>query len=245
MTKWFYKILDKWLVKYLTAPSESRAKKTTNSPELLAWAIRPGDVLLVEGKERFSTAIKYLTQSNWSHAAIYIGPRGVNAKGETLDLLEADLKEGVRLIPLATYGEFHTRICRPRDLYPEDLERIIDFCFSRIGHSYDIQNILDLARYLLPHPLVPTKWRKKVLQFGSADPTQVICSSLIADAFQSIDYPILPLIETIEGSEVYKTLPASLFTPSDFDRSPYFEIIKPTYLRGFKYRELGWEKTKV
>ena len=62
--QWLYKILTKWLIAYLTVPSEGRAKPTTNSPELLAKTIRPGDVLLVEGKERFSTAIKYLTQSN-------------------------------------------------------------------------------------------------------------------------------------------------------------------------------------
>ncbi len=239
--KWLLKILNKWLIAYLSVPSEGRAKKTTNSIELLAATIKPGDVLLVEGKERFSTAIKYLTQSNWSHAAIYVGPRGKNEKGEVLDLLEADISEGVRLISLTEYASFHTRICRPLGLSSTDLEHIIDFCHSKLGHAYDLKNVFDLARYLLPVPWVPTRFKKAMLAFGSSNSTQVICSSLIAEAFQSINYPILPLIEKSGDREVHTKLSATLFTPSDFDRSPYFNIIKPTFIKGFEYGSFEWD----
>lgn len=240
--KWLIKKVTDSLIAYLRVPSEGRAKKTTNSPELLKETIRPGDVLLVEGKERFSTGIKYLTQSNWSHAAIYVGPRGTNEKGEVLDLLEADIKEGVRLIPLSEYSTFHTRICRPKDLDDADLEKIIEFCYSKIGYKYDLKNILDLARYLFPVPWVPTRFKKKVLELGSSDPTEVICSSLIAEAFQSIDYPILPIVEEGVEGKIHKRYPATLFTPSDFDRSPYFEIVKPTFQKGFNYHDFLWDK---
>lgn len=243
--KWIIKVITKWLIAYLTVPSEGRAKKTTNSLELLALTIKPGDVLLVEGKERFSTAIKYLTQSNWSHAAIYVGERGRNESGLALDLLEADISEGVRLIPLAEYGDYHTRICRPLELNPEDLEKIISFCYSKLGQSYDLKNIFDLARYLFPLPWVPTRFRKKVLTFGSSDSTQVICSSLIAEAFQSINYPILPIIEKSGEKQIHKRLSATLFTPSDFDRSPYFDIIKPTFVKGFDYHSIYWDKGPI
>ena len=40
---------------------------------LMSQILKPADVVLVEGKRRISTAIKYLTQSSWSHAAIYVG----------------------------------------------------------------------------------------------------------------------------------------------------------------------------
>lgn len=240
--KWLFDSIYNLLIAYLRRPSEGRAKKTTNSPELLAKTIKPGDVLLVEGKERFSTGIKYLTQSNWSHAAIYVGPRGTNEKGEILDLLEADIQEGVRLIPLSEYGTYHTRICRPLNLAPDDLEKIIDFCYSKIGYRYDIKNIFDLARYLFPVPWVPTKYKKRVLEIGSSDPTEVICSSLIAEAFQSIDYPILPIVEEGVEGKYHKRYPATLFTPSDFDRSPYFEIVKPTFRKGFNYHDFLWDK---
>lgn len=240
--KWILKKIEDLLIAYLRTPSDSRAKKTTNSLELLKQTIQPGDVLLVEGKERFSTGIKYLTQSNWSHAAIFVGPRGKNEKGEDLDLLEADIKEGVRVIPLSEYGTFHTRICRPKNLAPEDLEKIIDYCYSKIGYRYDLKNIFDLARYLFPVPWVPTRYKKKMLEFGSSDPTEVICSSLIAEAFHSIDYPILPIVEEGEKGKVHKRYPAALFTPSDYDRSPYFEIVKPTFVKGFNYHDFAWDK---
>ena len=40
---------------------------------VLARTLEPGDMLLVEGNTRLSAVIKYLTQSTWSHAALYIG----------------------------------------------------------------------------------------------------------------------------------------------------------------------------
>ena len=36
-------------------------------------ALEPGDVVLVEGQSRVSSAIQFITSSNWSHAAIFIG----------------------------------------------------------------------------------------------------------------------------------------------------------------------------
>ena len=39
-----------------------------------AGSLKPGDVLLVEGNNHISGVIKYLTQSTWSHAALYVGP---------------------------------------------------------------------------------------------------------------------------------------------------------------------------
>ena len=47
---------------------------TPSDPEQLRGLIQPGDVLLVEGNNRISGIIKYLTQSTWSHAALYVGP---------------------------------------------------------------------------------------------------------------------------------------------------------------------------
>ncbi len=36
----------------------------------------------------------------------------------------------------------------------------------------------------------------------------------------------------------------SLFTPRDFDVSPYFEIVKPGLAGGFDYRSLDWGETR-
>jgi hypothetical protein len=68
-------------------------------------SLKPGDVLLVEGDSRISRAIKYLTQSTWSHAALYVGPiTGVNTEGdEPHVLIEAEVGDGVVSAALSKY----------------------------------------------------------------------------------------------------------------------------------------------
>jgi hypothetical protein len=59
------------LARYLSAPGRRGTQIAIDPPEAVAEALRPGDVLLVDGNTRIATAIKYLTQSTWSHAALY------------------------------------------------------------------------------------------------------------------------------------------------------------------------------
>src|SRR6202047_4248213 len=64
---------------------------TPSDPDALRQSLEPGDVLLVEGNNHISGVIKYLTQSTWSHSALYVGPiRGANTgDGEPHVLIEA------------------------------------------------------------------------------------------------------------------------------------------------------------
>ena len=64
--------------------------------------LQPGDVLLVEGNTRVSVAIKYLTQSTWSHSALYVGNAlgQVTPDGEPLSLIEVNVGEGCVAAPL-------------------------------------------------------------------------------------------------------------------------------------------------
>lgn len=216
--------------------------------ETLSRVLRPADVLLIEGHEHISGAIKYLTQSTWSHAALFVG----DALPEPADgterprLIEVNLGEGCVAVPLSKYSEFNTRICRPAGLTPEDCTAVVGFMVERLGLRYDMRNILDLLRYFFPTPPVPVRWRRRMLALGSGDPTRAICSSLIAQAYQSIGYPILPDIRVAgEGGayarqEIYHIRHHSLFAPRDFDLSPYFEVVKPTLADGFDYRALTW-----
>ena len=213
--------------------------------------LEPGDVLLVEGNTRISVAIKYLTQSTWSHAALYVGNAvgRVNADGEPLTLVEVNLGEGCIAAELSKYESYNTRICRARGLSDEDRARLIDFMVSSIGKRYDMKNIADLVRYFMPTPPVPVRLRRRMLAFGSGDPTRAICSSLIAEGFQRIGYPILPVITRAfranprarsQRREILHIRHHSLFAPRDFDLSPYFQIVKPTIETGFDYRSLKW-----
>ena len=166
------------------------------APELLARCLEPGDVLLIEGNTRLSVIIKYLTQSTWSHAALYIGADelGRNAAGEPLVLIEATAKDGVTASPLSDYARFNTRICRPVRLTAADRRKVIDGAVRSLGKQYDVRQIIDLLRYLFPYPPVPVSVRRRMLALASGDPTRAICSTMIAGTFQSIGYPILPAL---------------------------------------------------
>ncbi|MGH6778868.1 MAG: YiiX/YebB-like N1pC/P60 family cysteine hydrolase, partial [Bradyrhizobium sp.] len=168
---------------------------TPSDPESLRDVIQPGDVLLVEGNSRISGIIKYLTQSTWSHAALYVGAIDGTREldGEPHVLIEAEVGEGVASAPLSKYFGYHTRICRPVGLSYEDRNAVCRYAINRIGFGYDTKNIIDLMRYLVPLP-VPQRWRRRMIAFGSGDPTKMICSALIAQAFEDVRYPILPKI---------------------------------------------------
>ncbi len=243
--------IGKALARYLSEPLRGFKPLATTDVEALRRTLRPGDVLLVEGNTRISTAIKYLTQSTWSHAALFVGlvpELNVDEKDPKV-LIEADLVEGIWAVPLSTYSGFHTRICRPVGLSEEEIDRLVRFIVARLGDQYDLKNVIDLVRYLLPEPPVPTRWRRRMLSLGSGEPTRAICSTVIAQAFQLIGYPILPVAaeSTDEPSGqprqhviTWKRRHHTLFTPRDFDISPYFSVIKPTMQDGFDFHRMKW-----
>ncbi|MBI1326204.1 MAG: lipo-like protein [Alphaproteobacteria bacterium] len=236
-----------WLARYLQKEVKGYKPSSTSDISKLKKCLKPGDILLVEGNLRISVAIKYLTQSTWSHAAFYTGPLSDSTDPDCL--IEADALHGVSAVPLSKYAGQHTRICRPVDLTPEDTQKIFAFMTDKIGMTYDMKNAFDLLRYLLPQPPVPARWRRRMLALGSGDPTRAICSTLIAQAFQHISYPILPDISTIKANngsmqDILHIRHHSLFTPRDFDISPYFKVVKPTIEAGFEYKNLQWHESK-
>jgi hypothetical protein len=241
----FFGFLGRRIVDYLEAPTPGYEPFTASDPEALAHILQPGDVLLAEGYSRIAAVIKYLTQSTWSHSALYVGDRlGKQSEtGEPHVLIEANLGDGVISAPLTKYSTLHTRVCRPVGLSPRDRERVVRYASERIGYEYDVKNIVDLIRYLIPLP-VPARFRRRMIALGSGVPTKAICSTLIAQAFETVRYPILPKIELIQSRsmrrEILHIRHHSLYTPRDFDISPYFAIIKPTIEMGFNYKKMRW-----
>jgi hypothetical protein len=250
------------IIRYLSRPTARYAPFFAPDPEVTRRSLLPGDVVLIEGNTRLSAIIKFLTQSTWSHASLYVGERpgdrgpthGDAPDAEPNVLLEAEAEGGVITSPLSKYAHFNMRICRPAGLDAEARQKVVDYALARIGKQYDTRQILDLARYLFPYPPVPVWFRRRMLAIGAGDPTRAICSTLIAGAFASIRYPILP--ERISlGDKTYGIAPFvqrevehirrhGLYTPRDFDVSPYFEIIKPS-IEGFDYRTLVWQPTGI
>lgn len=248
--------LGRYLARKLNEPEPGVRPYTHANVAALRRVLQPGDVLLVEGNSRVSAVIKYLTQSTWSHAALYVGNAvgKVTADGEPLVLIEVNLGEGCIAAPLSKYELFNTRICRAAGLGAQDRARVTDFMIASLGMRYDMKNITDLLRYFLPRPPVPDRWRRRMLSIGSGDPTRAICSSLIAESFQRIKYPILPVITPAfranalargQRREILLIRHHSLYAPRDFDLSPYFEIVKPTLEIGFDYKGLKWSELSV
>jgi len=122
--------LGQRLSRYLSEPGHTAGTAAPTRMDLLAHVLRPADVLLVEGTSRVSSAIKYLTQSTWSHAALYVGQ---SVTGES-QFLEADMVHGVRLVTLAHFTGFHCRVCRPVSL-SEAERQTIGSCGFAVRHE--------------------------------------------------------------------------------------------------------------
>ena len=105
------------LIARLQKPANHCEPFTPNDSTALRDTLRPGDVLLVEGKGHISGSIKYLTQSTWSHSALYVGPMVVGATDGDPDV------EGIVSAPLSKYLPCQTRICRPVGLIPAGQSR--------------------------------------------------------------------------------------------------------------------------
>ena len=242
---WMLERVGRVVARYLERPAPGYEPFTPSDPAALRASLKPGDVLLIEGNNHISGVIKYLTQSTWSHAALFVGPieRNAEADGEPHVLIEANIEDGVVSAPLSKYYPYHTRVCRPAGLSVDDCLRVCAYAVERIGLGYDLKNITDLMRYLMPLP-VPQRWRRRMIALGSSDPTRLICSALIAQAFEAVRYPILPRVTRMESRaarrEILEIRHSSLYAPRDFDISPYFSVVKPTIERGFNYKGLHW-----
>lgn len=232
--------IGSYLASFLSKPRPGYEQHDTTSMESILKVIQPGDILLVDGNSRISTAIKYLTQSTWSHACLYLGSTELSVHAPSL--VEADLNNGVTLVPLNKYADYNVRICRPVGLDETERASLLSFVRERLGYRYDLKNIFDLMRYLIQNPAVPTQYRRSMLSLGSGEPTKAICSTLIAQAFQEINYPILPRSSIEQGGDEhwFEARHYTHYVPRDFDLSPYFCVVKPTLELGFDFHTLQW-----
>lgn len=207
--------------------------------------LKPCDVILVEGRSRVSSVIRLITASPWTHAALYIGRiHDIEdpALRETLQqycdlppneqlIIESVLGKGTIVNTLSFYANDHIRICRPTGLTYKDAQQVVRYAMSRLGAEYDVRQIFDLARFLFPWILLPRRWRSSLFRSSAGDSTRTVCSTMIAEAFGFIQFPILPLVKKIsEGSiQLFRRNP-KICVPSDFDYSPHFEIIKYPFI---------------
>jgi len=230
------------LISALQKPREDYGEPLSDFSRLES-EIRPGDVLLVEGRTQVSQIIQIVTHSRWSHSALCIGrpddfkrylPSEIEV--ETLDpsciyLVEAELGRGTVLTAIAHYEGLRLRLCRPSGLSREDQSRVSCYAIKRLGTEYNVRQLADLARFLFPYGVLPRKWRSSLFQHNAGPETKIVCTTLIADAFQAVKFPVLPIVtEDTQGESRLFKRNAKLFAPADFDISPYFTVLKfPRY----------------
>lgn len=257
-----------FLVGVLTKKEES-ASLSPNDLECMRSSIKAGDVLLVEGRSRVGYIIKVISRSSWSHAAICIGSlnsikdpelfaRVAAYWDEDADeplLVESEIDRGTVVTPLSHYSNYHMRICRPIGLTKVDRDHVIEYMVDRIGTAYSVHQLLDLARFLIPWwTIIPRRLHSTLFEHNAGESTKAVCSSMIAEAFGQVDFPILPLIQEDEQGtfQLFRRNPR-LYAPRDFDYSPFFDVIKCPLLRSDNniwgkprtgyYRKLVWIDT--
>lgn len=228
--------------------------------ERIQYELRSGDVLLIEGRSRISDIIRAITQSSWSHSALYIGrlhdvedPKLRNLLSthfhgapDTQLIIEGIMGQGTIVNDLKIYEKDNIRLCRPRGLSRRDAQKVISFAIRKLGTPYDVRQIIDLARFLLPWNIMPRRFRSILFEHHAGESTRVVCSSMLAEAFGSVEFPILPLLKQNDQKAIeFITRNHKLYTPRDFDYSPYFDIIKHPFIEFAdyaQYRKLPWNR---
>lgn len=251
---WLWQIGIDWL----NATPEPTDFSALCNFEFLEREIRPADVILFAGQSRVSHVIQTVVLSPWTHAALYIGRlndiRDPKARSRLAAYYDGDLSEplviesllgqGTVVNPLRNYRHEHLRICRPAGLTWRDADKVTEFAIEHLGMGYDVRQLLDLARFMFPYAILPRRWRSSLFQHNAGQPTHIVCSSMIARCFQQVHYPILPIVRNEQHEKVrFYERNFRLLTPSDFDYSPYFTVIKyPAWSAGHEpaYRTLPW-----
>lgn len=247
------------LVNWLTTDGPPRPFPLVDF-ERIRYELRPGDVVLVEGRTRVADVIKMITQSPWSHAMLYIGrvhdiedaelrarlrQYWTGPDDEQL-VIEGILGKGTIVTRLHDYRLDHLRICRPAGISRHDAQQVTNYALRHLGDDYNVRQLLDLMRFLMPWGVLPRRWRSSLFVHNAGDNTRTVCSTMLAEAFNAVNYPILPIIKAHgdNGIKLIKRNPR-LYTPRDFDYSPYFDVLKFPFVGDMsreRYRNLPWSE---
>jgi hypothetical protein len=264
-----YRSLRKFILKKLEKKNLNYEQLAYNNLDKLYNVIRPGDIVLVEGRSEMSRLIKLFSNSHWSHAVLYVGSSLIapnfpgrdsilQKHGDNANhmLVEAFSGKGVIATPLKKYKDHNIRLCRPFGILDSDLNLVIENVINSLGMHYDDQNILAIARMVLQTLFQPKNKRNIKACLGNCNDFQVICSGMISQAFQGVGYPIVPAIlphpeknafndnNPYGGGLIMRHY--TQITPKDFDLSPNFEVIKYNIIGNtkFDYKSLWVDELK-
>jgi hypothetical protein len=195
------------LAHYLAQPVRHHSPASADPLSLAAVLLR-GDVLLTEGNTRAAALVRRITRSTWSHVSMYVGP--LEDGPDPRCVVEADVAAGVRAVRLSEFKGQRIRVLRPTGLGETERRRLADWVVSRIGNPYDLAHAWMLARRFLrlPQPSLSPSAPSAMAQSA----TRFICSSLLAQAFLLVGYPIAPdhsyvIPRDFESASAFEPLP--------------------------------------
>jgi cell wall-associated NlpC family hydrolase len=196
---------------------------------LSVTALEPGDVLLAQGKDGLSKAIRLgeahelnvAFADTFSHAAIYVG------NGQVAEMLAS----GFAVTSLAKRYAESRRVDILRDLEitsPEQGEAVVDAALAYAGTPYGFAQIGVFATAVLFSDN-PQRVRKSLAyaayQSRDSGPRRMICSELVALAFDDaglpIDVKLWPTLGPIGNAKAFRmdfTSPTMLALSPDLER---------------------------
>lgn len=223
------------------------------------YELKPGDVILVEGRSTAARKIRSITVSRWTHAALYIGrPLDVedadvrstlsnffSEGNDTPLIIETRLGRGVCVRPLLDLEHDHVRICRPKGLSSKDVQQAIRYAINHLGSYNEGTHLLDLTRFLFPWGLLPSAWRLPLFRKWPGRHTKNVSAAFVAETFGFVQFPIYPLVKisSENGTQLLRRHPR-LCMPFEIDMSPNFEIVKYAFLDFQQYdneRLIPWK----
>ena len=199
--------------------------------ESLSKLRRAFDVILIEGEHWVSDWIKVFSYHTWTHCVMWVGesptlPKSVNRDfveegGNVVESLMKDddgNQRGIVLTNLDRYRDCNLRVCRPIGITRERLRQVIRFVLEHIGCGYDEVNLTQLVHFTFANDNDPTK------VLGQMEAGKYTCSSLIAAAFDSVEFPVIHFYDQTQNA--YVAYHPSQVQPKDFDLSLNFQVIK-------------------
>jgi hypothetical protein len=214
-------MLGRVIARYLERPAAGYEPFAPSDPDALRAALEPRDVLLVEGNTHIAGVIN-ISRNRPGRMRRSTSVRSATPCQKTASrwCWSKPIRRRRRrrtFIEICALSHAHLPA---RRLTEDDRARVCVYAAERIGFDYDLNNILDLLRYLFPRP-VPQRWRRRMMALGSGHPTRIIWSALIAQAFQRVGYPILPKVRhdgsVLARAEMMEIRHSSLYAPRDFD----------------------------
>ena len=142
------------IVKWITYEGDN-PKVPLSDFERLRYELRPGDVLLVEGRSNVSDIIKSVTQSVWTHSSLYIGrlhdiddqdvrkriQKFCDCAPDEQLIIESLLGTGTTVERLSKYKGEHLRICRPKGLTRNDAQRVVHYGVYQLGTAMKLSDL--------------------------------------------------------------------------------------------------------